>query len=249
VPQSLPDRVNAVRLLLESLNDYLPDPPTSSGIIARSSLPGPAPGRRVPCTYCRKTGYVRDRTRTRYCPVCLGTCWRTKERNDESWDEYTGERVADESEHKPEPMTLRQIEHELERITRTVTEERFGWERERRSYERQGSYQELRRALTRLEFAWTTGHLLIYRRYFRNVEVDLADSDAVLLGAAEEWVARDMRGAVRVPQWMARNGHAAKRKGIAELAADGLTPGQIARRLRLPKAKVRRVLSEQRSML
>lgn len=245
-------RIVAVRILLVSVLDYLPSPVTSSGLLSRSSLPGPAPGKRVPCTYCRRTGNVRYRNRpSRLCPLCTGTGWRLRRKTDEQpWDEYVGEPVEEASTQHPRSMTKPELHGALERLQfeQDVREgrtegERFGWERERASYDRQGSYKELRRAVSRLYVLWPPGYLQINRFYFRGLSFQPSLFDRQTCDVAEEWLAREMRGPVRVPSWLIER-EADSRKGtVAELAAAGMTAGQIARRLGIPKAKVRRLLT------
>lgn len=256
--QPIDARIQGVRFLLSTVNDYLPDPVTSTGLISRSSLPGPAPGKRVPCGYCRRAGRVRTRQGTRFCPVCDGYGWRTRRGPskpehplyEQPWDEYTAEPVVETGARKAPAMTERQREHELERLAhaRALREgddssERFGWERERIAYDRQGSYRELRRVLFRLQGRWSYGHRLTSKVYFRGVDTVLSSTDLILLAAAEEWVAREMRGRIRVPPWVAEQAAGQKRRSISDLAAEGMSAGQIARVLRIPKAKVKRLLT------
>jgi hypothetical protein len=257
VAQPIEERVQAVQLLLASLLDYLPTPVTSSGLIARSSLPGPAPGKRVPCGHCRRSGRIHSIKKSRICPVCEGHGWRARRRLNPShplyeqpYDEYTGLPVqADETQH-PSAMSDRQLGAALEQLEYAhelrlghSEGERYGWERERIAHDRQGSYRELRRSLGLLHRRWPVGYQQVHRVHFRGLSMLWNKIDRLLLDAAEEWVAREMRGPVRVPPWLQERRAADRQKTIQELTKEGLSAGQIARVLRIPKAKVKRLLA------
>jgi hypothetical protein len=121
-------------------------------------------------------------------------------------------------------------------------EERFGWERERSVYDARGSYAELRYALARMRGQWPPGHRQIARVYFWGLQFQLTFEDQFLLDAAEEWIARSMRGPVRVPPWLAENHTIKRERTVESLASEGMSAGQIARALRIPKQKVKRLL-------
>jgi hypothetical protein len=254
--QTIEERTLAVRVLLASLHDYLPSPPTSSGLIALGSLPGPAPGRRVPCSYCRRTGKILTRRGRRLCPVCRGASWRSRRgpvdnpahpRYEEPWDEYTEQPVREAVSRNPEPMSARMLEVQLERLEREAAlragdtgQESFGWERERILHDRKGSYQELRRSLHLLERLWPAGHRQVQRRYFIGVEIGLTPYEQIQVEAAEEWLARTIRGEIRVPPWLAEREAKRRQRSMHELYLEGLTAGAIARELRIPKRQVQR---------
>jgi DNA-binding CsgD family transcriptional regulator len=85
--------------------------------------------------------------------------------------------------------------------------------------------------------------------YLRGLAFEQSESDWFYLQAAEEWLARTMRGPIRVPAWLQEYSTEARQRSVGELAAEGLTAGQIARILRLPKQKVRRLLSDRAARL
>lgn len=240
--QTVDERITAVRILLPSLYDYLPQPVTSSGLIARSSKPGVAPGRRVPCDYCHRRGRILTRQGRRYCPVCDGDGWRTRRKGEDPWDEYTRAEVKDVDAQNPHAMDTGVLTITLDRLNRDPSEDRYGWETSRLIHERKGSYDELRRALRLLEALWPSGAHQLRRRYFRGLSVALTASDLVLCDCAEEWLAREMRGPVRVPPWLCESAANGRRKTVQELHQEGLRPGEIARRLGMPKLKVQRML-------
>lgn len=247
--QPIEERVQLVRILLSSFFDYLPSPVTSSGLVARGSLSGPAPGKRVPCAHCRRSGRVRVRGGSRYCPVCEGLGWRVRRRlnpshpeYEEPWDEYTREPVTEEQVQHPPAMTSYQLDRALDQLEEYERGERFGWEREREVYERRGSYIELGRALDRLAEDWPSGFVHVRRTYLRGLTFEPSAASQLLTEAAEEWLARSMAGRIRVPVWLVEQVSAARQETVYELAEQGLSPGQIARRLRIPKLKVQRML-------
>src|SRR5215471_5490927 len=103
------DRQEQVRALLRSRYDYLPSVPIATGVIVRDSGLGPAPGKRVPCGLCLRSGRVLQRvdgrTVRRLCPLCDGSGWRRRRKGEEEWDEYLGKPLR--SHRKPaEPFRL-----------------------------------------------------------------------------------------------------------------------------------------------
>jgi len=249
VPQTIEERVQLVRVLLTSFFDYLPAPVTSSGLVARASVSGPAPGKRVPCGYCRRSGRVRIKNGSRFCPVCSGAGWRARRRLPQShpeyeppWDEYVGEPIEEEQVQHPKAMTRYQLDRALERLEEYERGERFGWERERQVYERRGSYGELGHALGLLSLDWPPGYRQVHRQYFRGLAFEPSQTSQLLCDVAEEWLAREMRGRIRVPVWLLEQTTEARQATVFELAAQGLSAGQIARRLRVPKLRVQKLL-------
>lgn len=248
--QPVEERVQLVRILLSSFFDYLPSPVTSSGLIARSSPSGPAPGKRVPCGHCRRSGRVRLRAGgSRFCPVCDGSGWRVRRRlspshpeYEQPWDEYTREPVTEETVQHPQAMTRYQLDRALDQLEEYERGERFGWEREREVYERRGSYVELALALDQLALSWPPGYVQVRRQYLRGLGFEPSATSQLLCDAGEEWLAREMRGRIRVPRWLSEEVAESRQATVFELRDQGLTPGQIARRLRIPKLKVQRLL-------
>jgi len=195
---------------------------------------------------------------SRICPVCDGYGWRPRRGPthlpshpdyEQPWDEYVEAPVADAEQH-PHAMDEHVRERLIEQLDRDrqaregdISTERYSWERERQTYDRKGSYPELRRSLDRLFRFWPMGYLQVRRTYLRGLGVELTPSDRLILEAAEEWIAREMRGPIRVPPWLEEHTGMVRQKSVAELARVGLSAGQIARALRIPKQKVKRLLA------
>jgi len=230
----LAERVQRVRLLLDTLNDPYPTP---RGALSPDA--GPSPSRYVPCESCRSQGELRVRGGWQMCLLCDGLGWKRRER-EPPWDSYLEMPLADAA-------ALPQAIVALPTLVEAV--ESFTWERLRARYDRHGSYAELRRQLDRLS--------LIQPRRARLVRTVLVDHEPRALdrGAALDldlgvvMIALAMR-TVRVPGWLIERTAAEKRiETIAGLAAIGLGPGEIARRLGIPKRTVRKRLAEVRLAL
>ena len=127
----LADRVQRVRLLLDTLDDPYPQPGT-----ALRPKSGPAPSAYVPCETCRRAGEVRVRGGWQLCLLCVGRGWRRREGGEEEWDAYIGLPVSEAAE-LPVPIAP-------SAPAPVGVEESYAWERDRRRYDRHGCYQELR---------------------------------------------------------------------------------------------------------
>ena len=186
-------------LLLSSLND--------AHIRSRSHLEtasGVAPGRRVPCTFCHKTG----RRLGRPCPACDGRKWRQRRRGEPAWDEYTGERVGTK-ETRPRDlpvMSPQQIDSELRTLRSNAAEragrleglEEYGWERALRLRNAKGSYRELERALDELRSEWPGHRHLIALHFESGLDVPNSYASRVQLVEALKWLSLRM-GRARLP--------------------------------------------------
>jgi hypothetical protein len=223
----LPDRVERVRLLLTSLNDWLPTP---QGALRPDS--GPAPSRYIPCETCRATGWVKARSGLVLCLVCDGVGWKRREPGEAEWDAYLGLPLQEAASLPVVTTARRQVEEERE--------ESFAWERARQSYERNGSYKEIRLRLDQLHNVHPPRHRL--------VTVVLVDKEPVALSPHHDtevtlgvtWIALRMR-TVRVPAWiMERSRAAEKRETVTALYSDGYSVGEIARRTGMNRKVIRR---------
>lgn len=243
--------------MLATLDAPYPSPPDSVGGL-EGHIAGPAPSRRVPCGVCARTGRMlvagNRPQASRYCPLCGGTGWRRRRKGESPYDEYTGEPVGDDAskpKHKA-PFRLeddyRKLTAQLERVDLAIAEregvweDSYGWEKARVLWDRMGSYNELRRSLGALEARWPIGHSVIRSYWLQDVPVRMIGRAHDVERVAVVWLALEMRGEVRVPPWMLEDRKIERKKGIAEYVAEGMTAGQIARAMGLPKKKIQRLL-------
>jgi Helix-turn-helix domain len=168
------------------------------------------------------------------CLLCDGRGWKRRSADDAPWDGYVELPLQEASELPREP-TRRRAEPVGEH-------EPFVWERLRATYDRHGSYGELRRQLDWLSLRSPTRHRLV-----RSVLVD-HEPKLLTAGASRELelgvlqVALRMR-TVRVPPWLIERTAADERRDVlAALAADGLRAGEIARRLGITREAAKRKL-------
>jgi hypothetical protein len=230
----LADRVQRVRLLLETLNDPYPTPRS-----ALRSDSGPAASRYVPCETCRRSGWIRRRRGVAtLCLACDGAGWRRRTRQEPEWDAYLGlpvvEAVQLPVEAPPKPRPASEDE-----------DTRYGWEKLKDAYEKRGSYKELRLRLVDLSHSAPRRHHLI--------RLHLVDQEGFILLPADEreidlgvtTLALRMRS-VRVPPWLLEHEQRSTNALIRALAADGLKPGQVAARLGINPEVVKRTLRKQR---
>lgn len=265
--EELAERERRVKVLLETMDDYVPDPATGTGILQRDSgFEGVAPGRRVPCDVCNRTGRVvggEDLLKvpgldpTRPCPGCSGTRWRRWRKGEEAWDEYTNAPVRTDAKEKPKrefrlDEDLRALDGQIRKLERDAAlregrfdHERYGWEIERDRMERQASYRELRRVLG--ELGKRSKHLTrcvmaIYGP--QRIKRDALPRFVRLADLGVEFIAREMRGEIRIPEWAAQDLKREKSLGACQLADLGWSPAKIGHALRISKKKVKRLLAE-----
>jgi hypothetical protein len=249
--QSHDQRERLVCALLETLNDPYELPrhePADAG---------PAPSKRVPCGVCQRTGkLIRDHRHGQTitpCGSCGGTGWRRKRKGDQEWDEYLNLPVSTAGAVLKTPQKafkldedIRRLWFELQRLERMDEPDSDALLRALQAkdwLERRGSYAELRRALRVLEHRFPCVYGAVWRRYLRNVETE--GSKRFLLhvevGVAFPGPGDEGRGP-RPHAW--RQAESVRRvRSVEELAAEGLTAGQIARELGMPKRKVQRLLA------
>src|SRR5262245_5411810 len=226
---NLAERVVRVRLLLETLEDPYPTP---RGALQTDS--GPAPSRYVPCETCQGHGERRERRGWVICLVCDGRGEKRRER-EPAWDAYVG-LPLDEANALPRAPTLSST------VPEHVHEQTYMWERLRRTYDRHGSYAQVRTQLDWLSLvAPQRFHLVrVVLVEHQPREIDSTMHREMCFGVV--MIARRIPNP-RVPPWLIeRTAAEEKRDSIAALAADGFTAGQIAKRIGLPKEAVRRKL-------
>lgn len=249
--QDLAERVRCVRLLLATVDEPYPSPRDSIGGL-EGRVAGPAPGRRVPCGVCAKTGRVMYSDGTsRLCPLCGGTTWRRRRKGEDAYDEYTGEPVGDSDSapaHKT-PFRLeddyRKLGVQLEAVDHLLEPGRspeYAWETVRRTWDRAGSYPELREALAVLAEHWPAGHAVIQSVWLRHVPVRMIGKAHDVEKVGVTWLAIQMQGEIRVPSWLLEDALHDRKLTFAEMVRAGHSASEIAKRLQMSKKRVKKML-------
>lgn len=245
------ERCRRTRLLLATADDPYPRPRDSLGSL-EGRVDGPAPGRRVPCGICLRTGHVAG-ART-LCPGCGGSGWRRRAKGEDAWDEYTGEPVAGDGSSRAHKVPFRleddyrKLGEQLDRVNRSIAEregiftDAYAWERARVVWDRLGSYRELRVALTALKDAWPTGYSVIRAVWIMDLPVKMIGSAHRVEDEAVSWIAVKMPDEIRVPPWLLEDAKAHRVKTVADYVSEGKTAGEIARVLNVSKKKVQRLM-------
>lgn len=257
------ERLHNVRLLLETMLDYLPSQYRS----ALSTTSGPAPSRNVPCETCHGKGKVRQGKTIRLCPRCDGEGWRRRRAGEVKYDEYTGEQVADQDDRPLRTMTIQEINTALasierdtaEREGRTLAWDELGWLRKRDSMRRHGSYAELEEAIRRSLSNNPRAVRVTLSTYVLGHSLPWEQEDLAIEGLME--IAHRMRGEIRVPPWYRPDEAALKQsvwrgrtprheeqrgqrnEKIRQARAEGHTIGQLARAHNLTKRQIRRIVN------
>lgn len=280
----LSPRAQQTRRLLETMLDYLPSPRTSSGTLASSSSQGAAPSGIVRCGRCEGTGRVSGwggdafpcracKASTRPgrglpghdcqpCLLCEGTGeHRTRRKGEATIDPYTGQAVNDEEtlyDTALRASSLREIEQQLERMTRGPESAEFSWERDKRTYNREGSYRCVEEVLGWLRQHYPRRHALVWSVLVCAEPVTLGPAAAVELDATLEHLAAMMPDPIRVPWWLEPGAvHSTPGKGrwangaaqlgrdasIRQAAGSGRSVPQLAARFGLSKRRVQQILA------
>lgn len=212
----------AVKLLLLTMNDYLPPERISTGLLA--SAPGPQASRYVSCDTCNGTGRLigadqpcarcattianggknrRPRHGCRLCLACDGRGDRLRRAREDERDAYTGLPMSEAGPAISEAQKGPQRRNASER---KETGDEIGWLRERQRYHAAGSYRELEQ---QLEWLRDRHHI----RYERLMHWTSSQDDPLwhwppeVLAAVDDTIlmlARRMPGTVKVPRWVKR---------------------------------------------
>jgi len=176
------------------------------------------------------------------CLVCDGSGWRRRRAGEIEWDRYCEMPVAEAVSFTSMPVAITSA-------TESDREQSYGWERARAAHDRYGSYKELRRALDWLRDREPRRYTLVRVVLIDHESRRLSAPDALSLDLGVVSIALRMR-TVRVPPWLMERRDADRRQqSIAQLAAEGRTAGEIARRLDIPKGTVRKLLHRSRIQL
>lgn len=211
-------REETVRLLLITINDYLPTVRGSSSLLA--AVPGAGESLYSPCEDCGGTGRVAGYPprccevckagkhdhptglSCRKCPVCYGEGQR-KRRSKEPYDAYTGKKVA---ELDAETVNARINPKRFVIQTQPDFAEEEGWLRERERYWKHGSYAELYNVLDWLR----DRHILRYETLMHWIYSQSDDfwhwSDRALDGIDDtiRLVTARMPYGIKAPGWVVR---------------------------------------------
>jgi hypothetical protein len=149
LPFRLEVRVNRIRVLLATRNDYLIEPHRSE---EQRQL---TPSKFVPCAGLGHSG--------KGCSNCGGSGTRRRRADDPGWDAYTRTWLAtSEQPEDPRYMTPQELDAAIEHLERDAAEregredeelaakDELWWERARNQRDRSGSYNDLERVLEQL---------------------------------------------------------------------------------------------------
>lgn len=229
-----------VRILLRTLNDIYPSPRSASP----ETISGPAPGHTVPCSDCLRSGRVfNSETGWKLCPVCDGRGWRRRHRGEPAFDEYTGETVL-EAKRNPNPI-VGDVAPALGLDAVEVGP--YAWERARAARDKSCSYPELERALSKLQIEAPNARHLITMIYFSGLDVRLTPVVRLAEGEVVAWLAREMRGRIRIPRAEYEEQQERRRKRVMALHWEGLEDREIARALGVSMRYVDRIISAARA--
>lgn len=231
------ERTQAVLLLGQSLLDYLPQARQSSSLLATEA--GLTAGSDVPCTACSGKGRLHRSGAPcascstlvgpkapssnwgathgcTPCSVCGGWGWRKRRAGEEPWDGYA--RVELASGDVGEGTQGDDLERRLAHTTLILDSWQkpdsiaYGWEDRKAAMWRSGDYEQLCRALARLEVKMPGRH----RLWWRHVVLDYGSKRSP--GIEHELVSTTvlitnlMPDRIRVPKWLLPEKQNAARK-------------------------------------
>lgn len=237
-----------VRILLRTRNDVYPAPRSASA----ETIVGAAPGSRVPCGVCLRSGRRRN---GKPCLMCDGTGWRRRRKGEPHYDEYLGTEVDTAATKRPEGMSPQRIDAELERLGHSLKlsegladpEEAYGWERNRERRDKGASYAELDRVLEALRAVRPFDWDFITWVYGSGLDVELDRVGRAWEERIVAAIAQVMSGAIRIPRREHEELKDRKRREILALAHQGLEAEEIAAAVPAPVRWVRLVLAEVQS--
>ncbi len=237
-----------VRILLSTRLDYMPSP---AGM-RLASLPGPAPGKEVPCETCQRLGKVKRGLRVTLCPSCNGRRWRKRRRGDPKYDSYTRDKVSDEQKGTVSVMSSRDMDRQLSEISidlaiREGTSESV--ESQPSALDRRnqnGSYEELERALSWLSGSHPTLSRILSLVYDQGLisKDRLTYHGQVLETLAVAMLAGRMRGKILLPRHEYRKLKQERADSVARLVRLKVSIPDIAARLLLSERYVKQFVKK-----
>lgn len=226
-------RCERVRILLRTLNDYLPVP-TRSADEQRGFTTGPHYAR---CPDCEFNGFTHAN-----CETCEGT-GRVLDADHDPYD--TGRDFSWMNIEDPRKRQARIRDEALRRIARDQLareghldlREGYAWESRRVLMERHGDYEQLRRGLLSLQSWCPPLHSTIHDYYFSGLyEVPPQTARERI---AVYYLQEQIRGPIRVPSWLCDNPQV---PSFDSLADSGASSRRIAMIMGLSQRKVKRLL-------
>lgn len=179
-------------------------------------------------------------------------------KGEDPFDEYTGEPITDAASGRGHtaPFRLeddyRKLGVQLDRVQRSIDSregvysDAYGWERAREAWERLGSYQSLRTALTALQGAHPDGYAVLRSVYMLGTPVKMVGRVHRIEHAAVVWVQDAMPGEIKVPPWLMTDVFKERRTTFAQLVEAGRSASQIALALNISKKRVKKMLKVSR---
>lgn len=238
------ERDRRVRLLLGSLYDYLP-------VVTRGndSSPGFFTGDRfLLCPDCDFNGFSH-----RNCESCGGS-GRIADGELDPYDtgrDFSWMNVEDErrrNARKRDQLIARLQREALVREGKADLRDRFPWETRRVMMERDGDYRKLRLALMKLSRFCPELHQVVHLVFFSGEftnDSELTASLAAREGLAVRFLGDQIRGPVRVPEWLDPVTEV-RVPSFREMVQKGLSSKQIAFRLNISQRKAKRMLKDLR---
>jgi hypothetical protein len=222
-------RLQSIRALLHTLDDWVPGPKTSTGaLVQRSAVKGEAPSRRIPCPACDGKGRLRN---LRICERCGGDAQRAKPgRGFLEVDDYTGKEVTTEEQQGERKTVIcsvcggtgkrsasshpskdappcdpcngwgRIAGEKLSTQGHGPRKDMLPWERAKEAMDEAGSYRELSRIMDDLRWQHPNLHDAARRLGQKEAGEELSQVEKWAL----EWISDRMPYEVKVPGFVAR---------------------------------------------
>ena len=229
------ERIERIKLLLLTMDDYLPtirssSPRTESGFV---NFP-----RYYDCPDCSLNGFISSA-----CETCQGR-GRIPGPNKDPYDTGIAQAFMGEQEQKRRDESQAR-DSRLERIEKyNPSDDTFAWENRKTHFDKHGSYQELRTALVRLKIYDQMLYKIIHSRYLDHVEKKVVCTR--LEQEALQKLSELMPKRIRVPIWILKESKTIKQESLLSLLQAGMSTKKIALRLGMSQRKVKRLIKAQK---